>query len=261
MNKFDDKKTQYFIARIEDKIRNTKQKNKINITNFLDGYEQKLAVELLNKFKIQNYIEFGGYDKAERKIIIIYPDKLSGFIDPNIGQEFLSVIDIKLPNELKNTYKHKDYLGMIMKLGLSREKVGDILVRDNGADIIILKESEKFLLNNLNQLTRLKKSQIVSKNIQYLIIVEGQTKILRYIVPSLRLDCIVSEFTKTSREKAKKIFEQERVFLNYKMETMPSKNFQINDLISVRGKGRFKIIDIDKLNKSEKFGIKIEKNI
>ena len=47
-----------------------------------------------------------------------------------------------------------DTLSGIMKLGIKREKIGDILVRKNGADIVILNEVSHFLLTNLSELTR-----------------------------------------------------------------------------------------------------------
>lgn len=54
-------------------------------------------------------------------------------------------------------YNHRDYLGGIIKLGLKREKIGDILVRKNGADIIIIKDVEEYLLTNLGELQDLVK--------------------------------------------------------------------------------------------------------
>ena len=47
-----------------------------------------------------------------------------------------------------------------MKLGLKREKIGDILVDDNGADIIVNREILKFLKLNLNSLNRFRDCEI-----------------------------------------------------------------------------------------------------
>ena len=40
-------------------------------------YEQKIVKEILNKIKEKNYIFYGGFEKAERKLIIFYPEKLT----------------------------------------------------------------------------------------------------------------------------------------------------------------------------------------
>lgn len=47
-----------------------------------------------------------------------------------------------------------------MKLGVKREKIGDILVFEDGADIITTPEMSKYILNNLGQLTRFSKAKI-----------------------------------------------------------------------------------------------------
>ena len=58
-------------------------------------------------------------------------------------------------------------------------------------------------------------------------------------MPSLRLDNIVSDLARTSRSKASEIIAQERVFINGQSETKNSKNVKLNDIITIRGKGKF----------------------
>ena len=108
---------------------------------------------------IKNYLFFGGNDEnSDRNILIFYPEKFNNdMVEKNLPK-IVSVIRIKLPKDIK--YEHKNYLSGILKLGIKREKVGDILVRDDGADIIVLNEIVNFMKNNLENLTRFKSSQI-----------------------------------------------------------------------------------------------------
>ena len=46
-------------------------------------------------------------------------------IEKNYGK-ILEVIRIKLPNNIK--YEHREFLSGIMKLGIKREKIGDIII-------------------------------------------------------------------------------------------------------------------------------------
>ena len=133
----EDEKLMY--AKIDDKIKLSKTRNKILNTDFL--YEEQIAKveKYLRSIKHQNYLYFGGYLNASRKVLIIYPEKLTEEIVKKNLNAIFSAIRIELPNELKGTYSHKDFLGGIMKLGIAREKIGDIITVDNGADIIILK--------------------------------------------------------------------------------------------------------------------------
>ena len=173
----------------------------------------------------------------------------------------LCAIRISLPNELYGTYTHKNYLGMIMKLGVVREKIGDILVKESGADVIVMPEIVKYLLTNLSELTRLRKADIKEIQINELEKVEIKTKEYNIIVSALRLDNIIAELAKTSRMQAKELINQERVFVNFKNEIKQTKLLNEGDLISIRGKGRFKISEIIGNTQKGRYILKIEKYV
>ena len=120
------------IAKMRDKEKLCKIKNKITYTDFLDMYQKSI---LLKEIK-EDYIIFGGYDNAEREILLFYPDKIEKDIAKKYFYNLLKVIRITLPNDLVGEYEHRVYLSGIMKLGLEREKFGDIIVYKEGADII-----------------------------------------------------------------------------------------------------------------------------
>ena len=173
----------------------------------------------------------------------------------------LCAIRISLPNELYSAYTHKNYLGMIMKLGVVREKVGDILVKESGADVIVMPEIVRYLLTNLSGLTRLRKADIKEIQINELEKVEIKTKEYNIIVSTLRLDNIIAELAKTSRMQAKELINQERVFVNFKNETKQTKLLNEGELISIRGKGRFKISEIVGNTQKGRYILKIEKYV
>ena len=72
----------------------------------------------------------------------------------------VKIIRIKLGKEEIGKYTHRNYLGGIVKLGMKREKVGDILVSEDGADIIVKQESAEILSKDLETLTRFQNSKI-----------------------------------------------------------------------------------------------------
>ena len=63
------------LSQILDKIEFSKIQNKLTYTDFLDMYQVSLVQNFFRKIKFENYKLFGGYDDAERKIAIIYPEK------------------------------------------------------------------------------------------------------------------------------------------------------------------------------------------
>lgn len=264
------------IAKVNDKINMCKEKNKIINTEFLSKYKVELIQKELNRLKEKNYLFYGGYEEADYKVLILYPDKLKNSFEElknGIKEEYgltiaeksinniIKIIRITLPKELIGTYEHRDYLSAVMKFGLTRARIGDIIARNEGADIIVLKENAEYLKNSLQELIRFRKSEIEIKNIKALKTEEKRYEEFKISVTSNRLDNFVSEIGKLSRNKAEEIINDERVMVNSKTEVRLSRDIKENDVIVIRGKGKFKVGQIQGTNKKGKTIINIFKNI
>ena len=231
------------ISKLLDRIQLAEKQNKIQTTDFLSPIELQLLKDVLNSLQFNNYEIYGAVENAQRNIIIIYPDKLEKLFNEKLFDYNTVCSCIKITNN-PEYYEHKVYLGGLIKLGIKREKIGDIIITENETDIIVSKEISKFILNNLKDLTRFSKSQIEIINLSEVIQKEQEFKGLKIIVSSVRLDNIVAELARTSRSKALELLKQERVFVNYKNETKATKAIQNTDLITIRGKGKFIIDEI-----------------
>lgn len=258
LNKIANDEDRLLISKLFDKIEFVEKRNSVEYTDFLDIRQRQLLERILNEIKYTNYISYGSYNIAERTVILVYPEKLEEvFKNKQFNYNTIfSIIRINLPNELKGMYTHRDYLGGCIKIGIKREKIGDIITNKNGADIIVLKDVEKYILNGLKDLTRFNKSEFELVQIENLSIEEPKTQILKIIIPSMRIDSIISEIIRTSRAKALKIIKEERVFINHELVTKGSKEVKADDIITVRGKGRFKIGNI--LNNTKKGNLVLE---
>lgn len=247
------------VAKVLDKIELAKTRNKITNTDFLDMYQKGIVQKLLNRINHENYIFFGGNNEAERTIVIFYPNKFNVNIVEKNYNNIMQIIEIILPNDLKGKYAHRDYLGALMKLGIKREKIGDIIVFEEGANIVVLNETIKFIENNLKELTRFSKSNIEIKAIEQLKKTEIKKETIQIIVASLRLDNIVSELARTSRTKATEIINIGKVFVNFENITKDSKEIKEGDIITIRGKGRFTILQVEGNTKKGRKVVLIEK--
>ena len=249
------------ISKVLDKIKFVKEKNKIETTDFLNIYEQRITQEILNKIQEKNYILYGGFEEAERKLLLFYPEKLEDvFQNKNLKvKQYINAVRIVLPNPIKGKYIHKNYLSGLIKLGVKREKIGDIIVDEEGADILVKTDIKNFLLQNLPELKRFSKSEIREIEIDKLRKPNIQKEEITIIVPSLRLDSIVAELANVSRNKACTFITSERVIVNYIAETKTSKEVKIKDTITIRGKGRFIVKSQIGISKKGKQIVKIEK--
>ena len=249
------------LSQVLDKIEFSKTREKIENTDFLDMYQISLVENFLRKIKFENYKLYGGYEESERKILIIYPEKYNESMLEKNYSKMLKVVRVSLPEEEKGKYTHRNYLGGIVKLGLKREKVGDILVSDDGADIVVVEDFAEILKQELPNLTRFEKSEITIEEIKNIRKKEIKLEEIKIIVPSLRLDNIVSDLAKTSRNKAAQIINQERVFVNGQNETKLSKQIKLQDIITIRGKGRFVVKEFAGTTRSGRTIVIIEKYV
>lgn len=249
------------LSQVLDKIEFSKTREKIESTDFLDMYQISLVENFLRKIKFQNYCFYGAHDEAERKILIVFPEKYNiSMIEKNYTK-IVKSIRIELPEDDIGKFNHRNYLGGIVKLGINREKVGDILVFDNGADIIVKNETAEILKTELQTLTRFQNATMQIIEITELRKQEIKIEEIKIIVPSLRLDNVVSDLAKTSRTKAVEIIDSERVFINGQCETKQSKSVKIQDIITIRGKGRFVIKEISGTTRSGRPVLVIEKYV
>lgn len=263
LSKITNDEDRFLVAKLLDKIEFVAKRNSVEYTDFLDIRQSKMLEKVMKELKLNNYFLYGGYLEAERNVLVIFPNKLEdvfkqGQFDYN---SIVEVIRIKLPNELKGMYSHRDYLGAVIKIGMKREKVGDIITNNNGADLIVLKESAKYILEGLKGLTRFSKSDFEEVKIEELNIAEPKIQRLEIIIPSMRIDSIVSEAIRISRSKASDMIKEERVFINNELITKGAKEAKEGDKVTVRGKGRFKVGNVINTTKKGNLVLEIEKSI
>ena len=260
------------LAKLTDKIEISKTNNKIVNTEFLNTYKIELIQKELNRIREKNYMFFGGFDEADYKILIIYPEKFKEEFKIYINSEksqiaekavnnIIKAIRIKLPKELMGKYEHRDYLSAIMKLGLVRERIGNIIVHDNGAYIIVLKENAEYLKNSLKELIRFRKAEIEVIDINEIELTPMKFEEFKISISSNRLDNFVAEISKISRSKAEELLKNERISINSKVETKSSKEIKKGDILVIRGKGKFKIGEFLGINKKGKLLVEILKYI
>lgn len=245
------------ISKILDKIKFSK--NRITNSEFLNEYQITIIEKELRKMCVKNYFFEGGYENAESKILVAYPDSFGEQIAKERLSSILKAIKIELPNEIHGKLGHRDYLGTVMSFGIVRERIGDIIVHEDSAYIIVLNENADYLKSSLEYEKRFKKAKISIVDIN-----EIKTKPIEYeeitiSVNSVRLDSVISEIIKTSRRIAQEFLEEEKVSINYTVETKATKTIKEKDILIIRGKGKFVIDEFLGKNKKGKEIIKISK--
>lgn len=252
------KEDNILLAGIEDKFRQCSSQYRVTHTDFLDLRQRSMAEKLCRELRTDNQdmrcIFSGGYLDAERTAAVFLPEYASEEEELN---EIFSVVRVRTaPGGRKLT--HRDYLGSLTGLGLRREKIGDILVSDFGADIIILREVENFIAFNYSKAGRNRlKIDIIS--LSELHIPEQKTEIIKDTVASLRLDNVISAAFRISRSKAAEAVRAGLVFVNSAQSEKIDMQVAEGDKLVLRGKGKAYLREVGKKTRKNRLYISVER--
>ena len=203
-----------------------------NSTNFVEiKYLNRVKKELKN-VKYNIYEPFIGATK-----IILY-NKM-----PNI-----KIYEIISSNDLR----HQDILGTLYSLNISDEMFGDVVIWNNRYFIIILSSIDNYIKSNLISI-RNSKVDLIEKNPYYLKDYKQEYEECIIIVPSIRVDVIVSKIINSSRSNALEKIKNGVIYLNYELLTKPTYMLKENDIFSIRKYGKYKFNGI--INETKKGNI------
>lgn len=244
------------LAKILDKQKFCLSKNKVTYSDFLNEREKNFVEKNLN---LQNCFFYGVCNDPDREILVFYPDKLNEELTKNVLKRELAVIRIELPNDLKGQYEHRNYLSALMKIGVAREKIGDILVCPEGADFVTFNINKNYIIQSLQELTRFRKSKIYEIDLENIRTKEENFIESTIIVASMRIDNVVAELARCSRGKSVEFIENERVYINYELVEKSSRIVNVEDVITIRGKGKFIIDGLVRNTKNDRNVLKVKK--
>ncbi|AKL95557.1 RNA-binding protein YlmH [Clostridium aceticum] len=250
-----DQDLKQLLVKVLDQVEIVLKTHDVKSTDFLNPYELRTVTQMLSDFQDIGWIATGGHKEAERKVLVIF-------------QDYLAEETIKMPlgaleltgNIQFKTLNHRDYLGSILSLGIRREKIGDIIINQDKCQIILKEELKDFLQLHLNKVgnTSIDVKEIDLREIKAL---EISYKEISGTVASLRLDSIVSLGFKVSRAEAQNLIAKEKVYINWGIANKNFFEIGNGDVISVRGKGRVIVEDLQGKTKSGRVHIKLKKPI
>lgn len=246
------------ISKIEDRIRQCRDGYYVTSTGLLDSHEQALARSVMLRAADVRTFLYGGYDGAERRMVICVPPE-TGMTDEEAAEGLLCVLRVSKP-AISGDLTHRDYLGSLLGLGIDRSVTGDILVRPDGADIIIVPEIADFLLSEYTQAGRTHfRTEIVPA--EDLRVPAAHTEIIRDTVPSCRLDTIVSSAFRISRAKAAEAVRGGIVSVDHIECIKPDARVQEGSSLVLRGKGKAVLREAGGETKKGRIRIVIERYI
>lgn len=219
-------------AKVFDQIELIGKTNQPRVIDFVEPSKLELIEGIIKNSAGLSCLFYGGYKQAERKRPVIIPDYYPReLIDPK-----LKLVEIK-GNFSFRPISHRDFLGSILGLGIKREKVGDLIIIENGCQAITTDEIGDFLLIHLSNVARV---PVETRELDFdqLEVKPESIKAIKTTVVSLRLDAVASAGFSTSRTKMAEQVKGEKVKVNWKVTNNPSHQLKEGDILSIRGRGR-----------------------
>lgn len=195
-------------------------------SEFLTEAEQALLLRLRLPVPVEL---LGGYGGAERRLARFG----EGGDEPPLTLLCIEPLSRKFADALT----HRDFLGALMSLGLRRETLGDIVVKDNCGWLFCLGSAAAYIAE---QLTEVRHSSVRCALRDALPPeLDAPPEPREFVVASERLDAAVAAVFELSRGDSQQLFRQGRVFVGGREEENCSRVLRGGETVSVRGFGRF----------------------
>ncbi len=226
-------------------------------TGFLNLMETSLFLQSAREFPHVPYTLFGGMEDCERQMARLGSEEMMGYV------EQFPICCLKAePNLQKfaDQLGHRDVLGALMNLGVERSNIGDIILCDNVAYIFCHERMAEFLTTELTQIRHTPVRCSVVEELPEATALR-KTENVRVQVASVRLDALISKVYNLSRGDSLELFRLKRVFVDGKICENNSYAVKENEVISVRGFGKFKYRSQDGVSKKGKLNVTVEKYV
>ena len=243
------------LAKLWDKINAGIRRNIPANTCFLSAREQEMARYLFGE--AQGLQFFGGYEDAERKMLVYLPEYLE---ESSLYDEDSPMVCLRATFFEEDALTHRDFLGALMGAGIARDTVGDICVGKGTCDFFVTAEIAPYIEQNFLSAgrTRLHLSVVPVRDAQ---IPEPEVKEIKDTVASLRLDSIISSGFRIGRSLAAQYVHAGKAAIDGLPCEKPDKTVAEGMKISVRGLGKIKITSINGKTKKDRISVVIHRYV
>lgn len=243
------------LAKIWDKINAGLRKNILSSTCFLSPRELEMAKFLFGG--LEGLYTFGGYDDAERKMLVYLPDYLD---ESALAAEDSPLVCLRAEFYRGDSPSHRDFLGALMGSGIGRETVGDICVGEKSCDFFVTAEIAPYILQNFTSAgrTHVRISRISPNQVQ---IPEPEVKEIRDTLASLRLDSVIASGFRIGRSLASQYVSQGKAAIDGLPCEKPDKTVSEGAKVSVRGLGKMKLVCVNGRTKKDRISVTIHRYV
>lgn len=225
-------------------------------TGFLTLAEQDIFYKTFPGLPETDFLLWGGFEEAERKVL-----RFGSYEKLWYEEEFpvCCIVIRPVMKKFAEKLSHRDILGALMNLGIERNLLGDIIIKEDVYYVLCLKRIAEYLVGSLKKIKHTVVEAVLSEKMP-----EGaspEIQILNPTVSSLRADGMISKVFHMSRNESENMFAKGLVYINGKEAPKGSVCLKEGDAVSVRGFGKFRFSGVIRETAKGNFSIRIEKYV
>lgn len=203
-------------------------------TNFLSISDLSVVFSIKKELSFIEYDIYGGNPICERQLIRFGSPAEYGY---DAGYPITTLKISPLSVKYAEKLEHRDYLGALMNLGIERELIGDIIIKDTDAYIFCISHIADYICDNLDTIRHTHiKCTVCDEDVPAL---KPELEEIRLIAASVRIDAVVASITKLSRANSNELFSSKKIFVNGQCMENKSMHLKPNDILVIRGTGKF----------------------
>ena len=245
------------LARVLDKLELARSRGVPTHTPFLSPGERAAVTGLLNAWGKPRHMFWGGYPDSERSVCLFLADwqeEESVLADPDAP---ITALQAQFHADASLT--HRDILGSLMGLGITREVLGDILLPRPGlCQVVVLRETAPILLSQWEGAGRYK-ANLSEIPLDRLAPQPPQVKTIRDTVATPRLDAVAAAGFSLSRGKAAGLISAGKVSVNHRECLKADHQVAEGDVLTCRGLGKCVVKEVPGQTKKGRTMLVIER--
>lgn len=240
-----------FIDSAQDSIEQSLSQYAPILTDFLDPRQAFILESLIRQESDLKFRFFGGYEAAERRRCLIFPDYYQA-----VQEDFeIELYQIHYPKKFA-VLSHGKVLGSLIGTGIDRQYIGDIISDGEEWQVFLAKEVSHYIQLQLTKIGNVKVRMEEQNYTEILLPKDGWTP-ESTTTSSLRLDNVVAAVFNISRQRSKQMIETGRVKVNWTPTERPDFVLDLLDIVSIRGFGRLQIQGLEGTTKKGKIRLSL----
>lgn len=250
---------QILIARLWDLARRAYQQNIYTYSDFLTPAQLTVFSEMRAELSFVDSECFGGRPDCERRMIGFGSERMFGYA----GVWPICIIRVEpLLEKFSDELSHRDFLGALMNLGIKREVLGDILVKDGKRAYLFCQESiAEYITEHMTKIKHTNVKAVCLPQDTEIEDLKPELVDMHVIVAAPRFDAIIAAAVKCSRNEVLKLFRARLVTRNGCVEERNSLTLKAGDVFSVRGYGKFRYCGAGEQTRKGRINVNLKKYI